>query len=46
MCQSDRSRQVMADHTGHHMHHDDPDLVARVVGEMVDQIRGEVPRTS
>ncbi|MGH3450753.1 MAG: alpha/beta fold hydrolase [Haloechinothrix sp.] len=36
---SSRTTRVFAEHAGHHVHHDDPDLVARVIRDVVDQVR-------
>lgn len=36
---SERATHVVADHTGHHVHLDDPDLVVRTIGEFVEQLR-------
>lgn len=36
VAQSTRGRQVRADHTGHHVHRDDPDLVTRIITEAVN----------
>lgn len=38
VAQSTRGRQVRADHSGHHVHRDDPDLVIRVITEAVNDI--------
>lgn len=34
VAQSTRGRQVRADHAGHHVHRDDPDLVTRVITDV------------
>jgi pimeloyl-ACP methyl ester carboxylesterase len=36
---SERSTHHVAEHAGHHVHLDDPDLVARVVRELVERVR-------
>lgn len=34
---STRSTHIFAEHAGHHIHHDDPDLVVRVLREVITQ---------
>lgn len=39
--QSNRATQIMALHTVHHIHKEDPELVARAIADMVDRVRDE-----
>lgn len=38
VAQSTRGRQIRADHAGHHVHRDDPDLVTRAITEAVNDV--------
>lgn len=40
VAQSTRGRQVRADHAGHHVHRDDPELVTRII---IEAVRGMNP---